>query len=133
MGRSALHCCIDWDVDDILPAVDHGSLGQSQKEELELMGFESEKLFRKWFDCPPPKLDPLSGGIVNGSLVDQCWGQGEDKVQLVLGCHVGCSSLSLLGTLLRFCTDIKATVAEKTLLVPFISAVYIVYMKSYCI
>ncbi len=65
------------------------------------MRFKGEKLFCKWFDCPPPQLDSFSSGVVNGPQVDQCRGQCKYKVQLILGCHVGCSSLPLLGTLLR--------------------------------
>jgi len=65
------------------------------------MRLEGEELLRKWFDHPPPELDPFSGGVVNWSRVDQHQGQGEDKVRLVLSCHVGCTSLCLLGSLLR--------------------------------
>ncbi len=44
------------------------------------MSFQGEEFLRQGLNCPPPKLDAFGSCIVDGSLVDQRWGQCKDKV-----------------------------------------------------
>jgi len=42
VGWSGLDCHVNWDVEDVLPAIHHGSLGQGGEEELESVWLEHE-------------------------------------------------------------------------------------------
>jgi len=72
-GWSSLDCHIYGYVNDILPSVDHGLFGEGGQEELELVRFESEELYGKWFNHASSELHPFGCRVVDGSLVDQCW------------------------------------------------------------
>jgi len=45
------------------------------KDDLELVGFECGLLLCEWLNACLPQFDPISSGIVDGPLIDQCRGQ----------------------------------------------------------
>jgi len=60
MGRSTLYCHVNWDVKNILPAVDHSLLSQGGEEKLEPVWLQGEELPCQGLDCPLQSLIPLA-------------------------------------------------------------------------
>jgi len=79
------NCCVD----GTLRMFPHPHVIEwSARVKTKTLNLWASKLNGSFWSCSILQLDSIRGGVVNGSLVDQCRGQHKDKVIGILSCHV---------------------------------------------